>query len=314
MRKIPQPLRGFTLVELLVVIAIIGILVGLMLPAVQAARESGRRLQCANNLKQLSLAVASYTATNGCLPPGSTGKMNAGGGFPAGWGDPNYGSGLPWGHFGWAAVILPQLEQQNLYDTIDFNVPAYAESIPEGGSNRGPSGNVKNKPAASMQPPFFVCPSARRVKPKTQFKDYGMNGGTGACCPERTQGGMDGVGFVRSAVKPATIRDGMSNTFLFLEFAHWAGHSWVNPGDGANQFFWVHHVSQGYVTAAEHGGAPPFAPNTTIGNTRGAFSDHIGGVQVTFCDGHTGWISNHIDFKTYRAMFTRRGNDIVGTY
>lgn len=313
MRHGPQPVRGFTLVELLVVIAIIGILVGLMLPAVQAARESGRRLQCLNNLKQLSLAVASYTATHSAMPPGSTGKWNGNNSFPSGWSDPSHGGGLPWGHFSWSAVILPQLEQQNLFDAIDFTVPAYAESIRENNGERGPSGNVKNKAAASMQPPFFVCPSARRVKPKNQFKDYGINHGTGTCCPERTQLGMDGVAWVRSNTKTATIRDGMSNTFLFLEFAHWGSHSWVNPNEGTNQFFWVHHVSQGYVTCAEHDGTPT-PPNSTYYNHRGAFSDHHGGVQVSFCDGHTGWISNHIDFKTYRAMFTRRGNDIVGTY
>jgi hypothetical protein len=83
------------------------------LPAVQAARESARKLQCANNLKQLSLVVASYTATNGCLPPGSTDKWNGDYSFPSGWSDPSVGSSTPWGHFGWSAVILPQLEQQN---------------------------------------------------------------------------------------------------------------------------------------------------------------------------------------------------------
>lgn len=323
MRKTPQPMRGFTLVELLVVIAIIGILVGLMLPAVQSARESGRRLQCANNLKQLSLAVVSYTTTHRTLPPGSTGKWNGNNSFPAGWGDPKYGNDLPWGHFSWAAVILPQLEQQNLYDTIDFTVPAYAESIRENNTERGPAGNVKNKAAASMQPPVFVCPTARRVKPKNQFKDYGINHGTGACCPERSQANMNGVASVNSSIKPANIRDGMSNTLLFLEFAHWGSHSWVNVNEGTNQFLWVHHVSQGYVTCTEHPGTltstglPNSAatpPNFTGYNHRGAFSDHPGGVQVTFCDGHLSWISNHIDFKVYRAMFTRAEGDIVGPY
>jgi len=173
-----------------------------------------------------------------------------------------------------------------------------------------------------MQPPVFVCPSARRVKPKNQFKDYGINYGTGECCPERSSAGMNGVAWVNSGTKTATIQDGLSNTFLFLEFAHWGNHSWVDLNQGSNQFFWVHHVSQGYVTCTEHpglltNGLPNSAatpPNSTSYNHRGAFSDHPGGVQVTFCDGHLGWISNHIDYKTYRAMFTRREGEIIGPY
>lgn len=300
---------GFTLVELLVVIAIIGILIGLTMPAVQSARESARRLQCANNLKQLSLAVTNYSSTNGQrLIPGSFGKMNGDNNFPSGWGE---GTAYPWGHFSWAAAILPYVEQQNLYDTIDFTVPAYASSIPENGGERGPAGNIKNKPASEMQPSMFVCPSAHRVKPKNAFKDYGINyGSTGACCPERTTQGHTGVAWVNSAVSTAKIRDGLSNTFLFLEFAHFGNHSFVKYNEGTNQFLWVHHVSQGYVTCAEHDGTPT-PPNSTTWNHRGAHSDHVGGVQATMCDGHLVWISNHIDHKVYASLFSRSGREVV---
>jgi prepilin-type N-terminal cleavage/methylation domain-containing protein/prepilin-type processing-associated H-X9-DG protein len=301
---------AFTLVELLVVIAIIGILVALMLPAVQSAREAARRLQCMNNLKQLSLAVLNYESAKKVLPPGSFGKWTSDGNFPSGWSDPNVGSIVPWGHFGWPAALLPYMEGQTLYDQIDFTVPAYAESIPEGSSEKGPAGNVKNKAVASMQPPYLVCPSAHRVKPKNQFKDYGINHGTGACCPERTQIGMDGMAFVNSSVDLGEVKDGLSNTFLFLEFAHFGNHSWVNYDSGANQFLWVHHVSQGYVTCAEQDGtATP--PNSNTYNHRGAHSDHKGGVQVSFGDGHVQFISNHIDFKTYRSLFTRSGGETL---
>src|SRR5262245_7122754 len=105
--------RGFTLIELLVVIAIIGVLIALLLPAVQAAREAARRAQCTNNLKQMGLALANYETGNGSFPPGAIG----------------YGSGSnidcnhPRNHTMFA-LILPYMEMKPLYDAINFSVPA----------------------------------------------------------------------------------------------------------------------------------------------------------------------------------------------
>src|SRR5689334_17259576 len=99
---------GFTLVELLVVIAMIGILIALMLPAVQAAREAARRISCANNLAQLGLAVQSYESAFGSLPPGVI--------EPSG----PIQSVAQGNHVNWLAHLLPQLEQQNAYDRLDF--------------------------------------------------------------------------------------------------------------------------------------------------------------------------------------------------
>ncbi|MFN3190264.1 MAG: DUF1559 domain-containing protein [Aureliella sp.] len=102
--------RAFTLVELLVVIAIIGVLVGLLLPAVQAARESARRMQCANNMKQLGLALHNYHDAHKTIPTTMTGVDSEGGAC---------GSGF----YSWLAMILPYVEQDNLYNSIDFNMP-----------------------------------------------------------------------------------------------------------------------------------------------------------------------------------------------
>lgn len=191
---------------------------------------------------------------------------------------------------------------------------AYAEAIPEdsswGGPDRGPDGNVANRYAATHMPALFTCPSAHRVQPATQFKDYGINGGQGACCPERTQAHMNGVGFIHSAVTIAEIEDGTSSTFLFLECAHFGNHSWVPFDWGSNQFFWVHHISQGYVASRENDGTPT-PPNSTISNHRGAFSDHPDGLQAAFVDGHVSWISNDIDFKVYDDMFSRDGGEVL---
>jgi prepilin-type processing-associated H-X9-DG protein len=119
------------------------------------------------------------------------------------------------------------------------------------------------------------------------------------------------LAWVRSSVKLGEVIDGTSNTFLFLEFAHNAGHSWTSPEKGANHFLWVHHTSGGYVTAAEHGGTPAFPPNVTFPNTRGAFSDHPGGVNVAYLDNHVAFVSNHIDTRLYARLFTREGQEVV---
>src|SRR5207247_7938784 len=121
--SIPMSLRfrrGFTLVELLVVIAIIGVLVALLLPAVQAARESVRRSQCMNNLRQIGLALHTYHDTFRVFPPS---YLTVPGGSPSmGPPDPDNGDAGP----GWTALmmILPQIEQGNLYNSFDLNTPA----------------------------------------------------------------------------------------------------------------------------------------------------------------------------------------------
>jgi prepilin-type N-terminal cleavage/methylation domain-containing protein/prepilin-type processing-associated H-X9-DG protein len=315
---------GFTLIELLVVIAIIAVLIGLLVPAVQKVREAANRAQCGNNLKQLALAAHHYHDVYKHLLPGSIDPANpksTGGPFNPH--DPIYGgNSLPWGHISWAGAILPFLEGATLYKTMDFTKPAYAANIPEeldsGKGNtvdRGPAVTTwQNKPnpnitAALNMPPVFMCPSVpQNVRfNDTPYKDYGINGGTNSkCCPERTQTNQDGVAFLNSRIRFADITDGTSLTFLFLEFAHTANRSWTAAGDGTNQFLWVHHPSQGYVTCDT-------PPNSTAFNNRAAHGPHTGGgVQGAMCDGHVAWVSNDIDFlNVYRPLFTRNKGETV---
>src|SRR5690349_5442027 len=293
--------RGFTLVELLVVIAIIGVLVALLLPAVQSAREAARRMRCSNNLKQQSLALMNYHDTFTKFPPGNL------------W-TPNYGidsnpANQVMAGFGWPAFILPYIEAGNIHQQINFNVGSYVETIADNRTgNMRTLGNALNKLAAESQPQVFVCPSNRRVVAagKTRHKDYAINGGTcPSCCVERPAGNAsgfpnlpnsrDGMAFLNSGVGLREVTDGTSNTFLLLEKANFAPHSWcgvrgtsandsVLTPEPCNPFFFVHHQSSGYVCAAV--GTRPLAPNDAfIFDARGAYSDHPSGVMASLADG-----------------------------
>lgn len=308
-----RPCRGFTLIELLVVIAIIAILIALLVPAVQKVREASARAQCQNNIKQLALAFHNYYDVFKVLPSGSVGGMTGNNNFPAPWADPNYGGGLPYGHFSWAALILPYVEQATLFKQIDFTVPAYAEAIYEdlggGGApvNRGPAGNVTNKFAANNMPSVFKCPSAFPGSTDlqgTMQKDYGVNGGTNICCPERSSANQDGVFWVKSRLRFADIIDGTSTTFMMLEEASWYNHSWLPDGFGSNHFLFVHHPSQGYIQAYA-------MLNSDVWNNRAAMSYHRGGVNVAMADGHVAFVENSITTTIYNALFTRSGSETV---
>ncbi len=314
-----RPRGAFTLIELLVVIAIIAILIALLVPAVQKVREASARAQCTNNLKQLSLAAHNYHDTYRCLPYGSYdphNPHNTGGTFSPG--DPTYGNGLPWGNISWAAFLLPYLEQDDLFKTMDFTHSAYAQNIGEelgdgtgATGDRGPAvASSPNRIAAQNMPSVFVCPSVNiaGVKfPDTMYKDYGINGGTNDyCCPERTQQGQDGVAFLNSRIRFEDISDGTSTTFLFMEFDHTANRSWTAAGDGTNQFLWVHHPSQGYVTCDT-------PANSTSFNNRAAHGPHPGpGVLASMCDGSVNFVTNEINFlHVYTPLFTRAGGEAV---
>src|SRR5438128_7684959 len=106
--------RGFTLIELLVVIAIMGVLIGLLLPAVQKVREAANRMKCTNNLKQIGLALHAYEGVNSCFPPG----YKDGNTDPNSTPDNDVGPG-----WGWASLLLPYYEQDNVYKQINFSQP-----------------------------------------------------------------------------------------------------------------------------------------------------------------------------------------------
>jgi prepilin-type processing-associated H-X9-DG protein len=223
--------------------------------------------------------------------------------------------------------VLPYIEGDNVYKSINFSVPAYAENLHENNStdnpagwgpasrDRGPAGNVANRLAANSMPKTFVCPSAPRVKPENQHKDYAVgydaNPAGENCCPERRPSGslgpFTGMGWINSKVKIAEVTDGTSSTFVILEKGHFSNQSWCPERLGCNPFIFVSHQSQGFVTGFQ-------PPNSTLPNSRAAVSGHTQGLNVGFADGHVQFISNSINMATYRALFTRAGGEVIGDF
>jgi hypothetical protein len=218
----------------------------------------------------------------------------------------------PWGHFSWAATILPYVEQKNLYDQINFNVPAFASEIYQGTAPQTDQGDPINALVSKSQPKIYICPSSRRTKSFLEFKDYAMNGGAAVnCCPSRRNDeSMDGTGHFNSNTRLATVTDGTSNTFLFLEKSHSLRQSSCPDKLGCNNFMFVFHTDAGMVTSNNDlAGRPPQPPNDISNNNRAAGGFHPSGIMAAFVDGHTGFVSNNVDFATYRAHFTRNGGE-----
>ena len=197
---------GFTLVELLVVIAIIGILVALLLPAVQAAREAARRMQCGNNMKQIGLALHNYHDTYKTFPPEAIWTMRPGRAtaqWPAG---PCVAGEQR--NFTWISLILPFIEQGPLHDKIDFKIPALNQNIPGVG------------PLQGVVLPAFLCPSDTPfANPPHGFGYTSYAGNAGWDQHRRLFGDERIAGYfpLIDAVKLSDVKDGTSNTIMVGE-------------------------------------------------------------------------------------------------
>jgi prepilin-type N-terminal cleavage/methylation domain-containing protein/prepilin-type processing-associated H-X9-DG protein len=294
---------AFTLVEMLVVIAIIGILVGLLLPAIQAAREAARRIQCANNLHQLGLAMHLYHDVIRRFPPGVV--------YP--------------NRVLWSAQILPHLEQAPLYETLNFSQPFNDDATPNG-------------QACSRYLPCFRCPSSNSpdhisvqgvqdrvpsnylvVASGNATRDFGqVNENIGHLA-------QDGSMFINSATRMAAILDGTSQTAALGEClfdtdirgpdasgaVQIVDHWYIGTGDmigvGANWF----------AEGSEALGSTAVALNNfkdsaiAIDEKEISFgSNHWGGAQFVFADGHVTFLSAAIDRPTYSALGTRASGEV----
>lgn len=216
--------QGFTLVELLVVIAIIGVVVALILPAVQSAREAARRVQCANNLKQLALALRVYESSLGTFPSGHL-CISRNANASSTW---CRKSPVEYCRAPWSALILPYLEQKNLHKQLDFRKPFTTSTFAV------PAPNSQGDVPLTV----FRCPSnitAAAYVPRTNPSYLGVQGGGEPCCwTDPYRGGdrprqfyINGMLYHNSRVSGVDVGDGMSNVLLVGE-TRYAVYSWLS--------------------------------------------------------------------------------------
>jgi prepilin-type N-terminal cleavage/methylation domain-containing protein/prepilin-type processing-associated H-X9-DG protein len=321
---------GFTLVELLVVIAIIGILIALLLPAVQAAREAARRMQCANNLKQIALAAHNYHAALRTFPPGLNQFE-----FPS---SPAFrGTSL-------FVFLLPYLEQANVRADWDYGQPL-----------NNLAGGLSARSAAVI--PSLVCPSDRIVDNPVSKSDgcqgmtsYGGNGGTRSYYPDHAT--TDGVfhttgpaSHPQANQQPVTIgmiADGTSNTLLFGERDHEDPkyETFASRNFGQSMRYlgtWAAIGGRrriGDVTMSAHApinyrlpfdyehyqtADPPISSSADYAyyedlRTCAWGSRHPGGANFALADGSVRFLSDSLPQTTLRALSTRAGSEVVGGY
>ena len=309
---------GFTLVELLVVIAIIGILIALLLPAVQAAREAARRSQCNNNLKQIVLAMHNYHDSLGSFPPAALASENVvSGNAPVAPGHEWFSSHrvLYEGMIGWPAFMLPYVEQSALHDQIDFNRVAYAEHWWDEwyySATWTASGDPVNKPASESIPTSFQCPSSVKSEAtERSHKDYSVAAMEMAEISAR-DGRGEGIFYTNSGTKIADIIDGTSNTFMLLE------QSTSSPDfldRGSNPFFFVSHPCEGMALARSQSTSTTiYLPNMVSSSwgtvMRSARSFHPGGLNAAKADGSVSFVSETIDGTVWFNTFTHQGREV----
>jgi prepilin-type N-terminal cleavage/methylation domain-containing protein/prepilin-type processing-associated H-X9-DG protein len=330
--KSPSVRRGFTLIELLVVIAIIGILIGLLLPAVQKVREAAGRMSCTNNLKQIGLALHSYHDAMGSFPPGYIDGNTDPNSTP----DNDVGPG-----WGWASFLLPYLEQQNVYNQIDFS-----QAI----------GTGKNTAVSQLPLKVFLCPSDAYQQNFTVwptgivvahssyvgcngwiecFNGAGGNPGTAGNDGLPGPSGLAGVGlfYRNSRNRMANVSDGLSNTIVVGERSgDHAPATWTGAVPGGRCPAWMavqppapysappspayDNADYDEALCLAHGNAthlpsadfPIFDPDTF-------YSMHTGrGANFLFGDGSVHFLTSGINPANYQALCTIAGGEVPGDW
>jgi prepilin-type N-terminal cleavage/methylation domain-containing protein/prepilin-type processing-associated H-X9-DG protein len=305
--KLKPGQRGFTLIELLVVIAIIAILISLLLPAVQQAREAARRTQCRNNLKQLGLAMHNYESTFKRFP--SSGQGLGSGPF-----------GQNFDRHSFFTHVLPYMDQANISAQFDFG--SYYNQTAE------------NIAITQIALPGYICPSASLREGNTDSEGFGAidYGPTIHTNISPVTGLPDSSTMVHGALrwegsKISQITDGTSNTMALGECvgrndnmdslyddpvvtgtkrSHWR---WAEPDNA----FGVSYTPNFHRSPW---GGPPSCPwvDMNCGPNDELFSFHSGGCHAMFSDGHVRFLSDSIDFRVLRAAVSADQGEIVGEF
>ncbi len=319
--------RGFTLVELLVVIAIIGILIAMLLPAVQAVREAARRVSCSNNMRQLGLATHNYESSLGVFPSGSISKAN-----PA---NPS----MPWTFYRWSAMatLSPYLENTNAYNILHLDKPLYAATF---------GVTPENVEGSRTIVPTFLCPSdsVRRLHASFGPTNYAFCAGSGI--GGGTPIDTDGLFFVNSRIRFADILDGASHTAAISESPLGvAGQNERDPRTAYRFIFFAPLSDAAVANASAWNYTDPrgfswangeyrnglynhyYTPNSSTPDCMGVFlgggfptiytpfgwkaarSYHPGGVNIIRADASGDFVSDSIDADVWKAMSTRAGGE-----
>ncbi|QDU54752.1 DUF1559 domain-containing protein [Aeoliella mucimassa] len=309
----PWNFKGFTLVELLVVIAIVGVLVALLLPAVQMAREASRRTTCLNNNRQIGVAILNYESAYGKFPPGKkwSGPRS----------DPNTYD------FAWACIILNHLEEEAIYDKIDFDYRLVSD---------------QNIQATSQVIPTFICPSAATLDEhrSPQGKIQALNGqpGEGLGCidylgisgPDKKKAnpttgedygpqrgillGTKGLEKEDTLIEPpklttSRVTDGLSSTLMVIECSGRGAD--VNSSGEVKSLNGAWALG-GNITHIKKGINDEVPPE--VWEDERAFSDHPGGVTALAADGSVHFLTDEMEPKILRCYCSRDGGEVVEAF
>jgi prepilin-type N-terminal cleavage/methylation domain-containing protein len=285
--------RAFTLVELLVVIAIIGTLVALLLPAVQHAREAARRASCANNTKQIGLAIAGYQLSKTTYPPSNTDTLLV-------WDD----GGVLRNH-SWASVILPYFEEGGLADKVNFTISSMSAA---------------NQPAAAISLPVYRCPSytgpaltadSHYPAGKYAIGNYVSIGATDVDHLYSVGLKPEGVIYPISKTRPVDVTDGLSKTMFIAESREEQMRVWIDGRTAANTALPYGNGGPFFGTPVSALNYKPYYNAEDIDCEYGPSSAHVGGVHHLFGDGSVHFLADKISAAVYVALSTRAGGEVI---
>lgn len=283
---------AFSLIELIVVCGIIGILVSLLMPAVQGARAAARRLSCESNLRQIGIGLQNYESALRSLPSGYIYKMGVQGNHAG---------------FGWGSLLLPYLEQSNVYNQIDFNVPLF---------------DPLNASIREVHLPIFLCPEDYvSTKGFVEMDDerYAMASYVASFGPpdlDNTQEKRDGMFSRNSFTRFSEVLDGLSNTFFCGERQNGPFRKGgVHGPHFSYETAWAGAIRELTDPTDDHGHMALFQtghpPNSDYSDDRDVSAPHIGYANFLFGDGSIRLITEQIDLETYQYLSTRAGSEVV---